>query len=116
MLAVTDGGRALRVLADPTRRAVFERLRGGPAAVGEIAAGLPVTRSAVSQHLRALNEAGLVQVRAEGTRRLYRVDPHGLGELRAWVDGFWDSVLGSFAQHVEAPDSAGAGADQEDDR
>src|SRR5450755_2835536 len=77
---------ALAALADPTRRAVFERLRDGPASVGVIAKGLPVSRPAVSQHLKALKEAGLVVDRAEGARRVYYIDPDGLGALRRWRD------------------------------
>src|SRR3954468_17605994 len=88
-------------LTDPTRRAVFERLRHGPRAVGEIARGLPVTRPAVSQHLKVLKEAGLVDDRSEGTRRIYQIDPKGLGAIRAWLDQFWDSALSAFAEEVE---------------
>ncbi len=88
-------------LGDGTRRAVFEKLRLGPRAVGEIARGLPVSRPAVSQHLRVLKSAGLVRERRRGRRRLYSVDPHGLAELRAYVDGFWHHVLGEFAQAAE---------------
>jgi DNA-binding transcriptional ArsR family regulator len=76
-------------LADPTRRQIFERLAVGPRAVGEIARGLPVSRPAVSQHLKVLKDAGLVKDRAEGTRRVYSIDPHGLGAIRAWLDQFW---------------------------
>jgi DNA-binding transcriptional ArsR family regulator len=91
----------LTALADPTRRAVFESLRNGPAAVGAIAAGLPVSRPAVSQHLKALKRAGLVADRAEGTRRVYYIDPDGLGELRRWIDEFWTDALEAFKQEVE---------------
>ena len=94
-------GKALMALADPTRRAVFERLRMGPASVGEVAAVLPVSRPAVSQHLKALKVAGLVVDHAEGTRRVYHIDPHGLGELRRWLDGFWEDALESFKREVE---------------
>lgn len=87
---------AITALADPTRRAVLEELRGGPRAVGEIAARLPVSRPAVSQHLRVLKEAGLVRDRPEGTRRLYSVNGDGLAELRAYVNGFWDEALASY--------------------
>src|SRR5580700_6889809 len=86
----------LTALADPTRRAVFESLRDGPAAVGAIAAGLPVSRPAVSQHLKALKKAGLVADRAEGARRVYYIDPDGLGELRRWIDQFWTDALEAF--------------------
>ena len=92
---------ALQALGDPTRRAVLEELRTGPRAVGEIAARLPVSRPAVSQHLRVLKEAGLVTERQKGTRRLYRVDPNGLAELREYLDGFWDEVLASFKAAAE---------------
>lgn len=91
----------LTALADPTRRAVFERLRGGPRSVGELAAGLPVTRPAVSQHLRVLREAGLVSERRSGTRRLYRIEPGGLAELRRYVERFWDDALAAFAAAAE---------------
>src|SRR5262252_5568958 len=99
-------GNALSALADPTRRRVFERLRSGPQPVGVIAAGLPVSRPAVSQHLKALKEAGLVQDRAEGTRRVYYIDPDGLGELRRWIDQFWDDALESFKREVEMLDTS----------
>ena len=95
----------LRVLADPTRRAVFESLRNGPAAVGAIAAGLPVSRPAVSQHLKALKQAGLVADRAEGARRVYYIDPDGLGELRRWIDQFWTDALEAFKHEVECSDT-----------
>lgn len=92
---------ALAALADPTRRAVFERLADGPKSVGQVAEGLPVSRPAVSQHLRVLKEAGLVTDRAVGTRRLYQLDPAGLGALRTWLDGFWDQTLAAFAAAAE---------------
>jgi DNA-binding transcriptional ArsR family regulator len=88
-------------LGDPTRRAVFEQLRRGPRAVGEIASELPVSRPAVSQHLRVLKDAGLVMDRREGTRRLYRLDPDGLGELRDYFDGFWTEALAGFKAAAE---------------
>src|ERR1700733_2323087 len=94
-------GNALSALADPTRRRVFERLREGPLPVGAIARGMPVSRPAVSQHLKALKEAGLVADRPEGTRRVYYIDPQGLGALRAWVDQFWDQALAEFKAEVE---------------
>ena len=93
--------KALAALADPTRRRVFERLRSGPKAVGAIARGMPVSRPAVSQHLKALKEAGLVADRPEGTRRVYFIDPHGLGSLRRWLDQFWDEALAAFQAQVE---------------
>ena len=94
-------GTALAALADPTRRRVFERLKSGPKAVGAIARGLPVSRPAVSQHLKVLKEAGLVADRPEGTRRVYYIDPEGLGALRRWLDQFWDEALAAFAAEVE---------------
>jgi len=88
-------------LGDPTRRAVFERLAPGPLPVGEIAAELPVSRPAVSQHLRVLEEAGLVTARRDGTRRLYSVDPRGLAEVRAYFDQFWNQALAAFKEAAE---------------
>jgi DNA-binding transcriptional ArsR family regulator len=105
----------LTALADPTRRAVFESLRNGPAAVGAIAAGLPVSRPAVSQHLKALKQAGLVADRAEGARRLYYIDPDGLGALRRWIDQFWTDALEAFKHEVERadlPEGTPGGRDQ----
>jgi DNA-binding transcriptional ArsR family regulator len=88
-------------LGDPTRRAIFERLANGPKAVGEIASELPVSRPAVSQHLKVLKQAGLVTDRAEGTRRLYQLNPHGIRDLRAYFDQFWDRALASFKEAAE---------------
>jgi DNA-binding transcriptional ArsR family regulator len=99
---VVTNGDVIAALADPTRREVFERLRGGPLAVGEIAAALPVSRPAVSQHLRVLKEAGLVTERKDGTRRLYRVDPTGVAALRDYFDGFWTDALAAFKAAAEA--------------
>jgi DNA-binding transcriptional ArsR family regulator len=96
-------GSALQCLSDPTRRQIFERLRAGPQSVGTIAQGMPVSRPAVSQHLRALKEAGLALDRSEGTRRVYYIDPDGLGELRRWIDEFWTDALTAFKLEVEAP-------------
>jgi DNA-binding transcriptional ArsR family regulator len=93
---------ALAALADPTRRAVFERLRAGPRPVKAIAHGMPVSRPAVSQHLKVLKEAGLVADRPEGNRRVYYIDPDGLGALRGWLDQFWDAALAAFQAEVEA--------------
>jgi DNA-binding transcriptional ArsR family regulator len=90
----------LDALGDPTRRQIFESLRGGPRSVGELANGLPVSRPAVSQHLRVLKEAGLVSDRKQGTRRLYRVDPGGLEGLRDYFDGFWGEALARFADEA----------------
>ena len=94
-------GEALAALADPTRRRVFERLRSGPTSVGALARGMPVSRPAVSQHLKALREAGLVDDRAEGTKRVYFIDPHGLASLRRYIDQFWDEALAAFQMEVE---------------
>ena len=88
-------------LGDRTRRAIFEQLRRGPRAVGEIAGELPVSRPAVSQHLRVLKEAGLVTERRNGTRRIYRVDPDGLSALRAYFDEFWNEALAAFKAAAE---------------
>jgi DNA-binding transcriptional ArsR family regulator len=88
-------------LADPTRREIFERLAGRPQAVVELAAQLPVSRPAVSQHLRVLKGAGLVTVRPAGNRRIYQVDPEGLAPLRADLERFWGQALANFKQIVE---------------
>jgi DNA-binding transcriptional ArsR family regulator len=98
---MANASHAFVALSDPTRRAVFEKLAGGPRPVGEIARGLPVSRPAVSQHLKLLKEAGLVTDRSEGTRRIYQIDPAGLGAMRAWLDQFWESALAAFAAEVE---------------
>ena len=95
-------GTALAALADPTRRRVFERLKSGPKPVGAIARGLPVSRPAVSQHLKTLKEAGLVADQPQGARRVYFIDPHGLGSLRRWLDQFWDEALAAFAAEIES--------------
>ena len=92
---------ALAALGDPTRQAILERLAGGPLAVGELAAGLPVSRPAVSQHLKVLKQAGLVRDRAAGTRRLYSVDPDGLAALRSYFDRFWTTALDAFKEAAE---------------
>jgi DNA-binding transcriptional ArsR family regulator len=88
-------------LGDPTRRAIFEQLSAGPRSVGEIAEQLPVTRPAVSQHLRVLKEAGLVTERRNGTRRIYRLDPDGLTQVRDYFDRFWDAALAEFKAAAE---------------
>lgn len=98
---------AMTALADPTRRAVFERLRHGPKPVVEIAKGLPVSRPAVSQHLRVLKEAGLVRERRAGTRHYYSVDGDGLAELRAYLEEFWQEALDAFKASAES-DQEGA--------
>src|SRR5262245_44832110 len=86
---------------DATRRAIFERLGARPMAVGELAGELPVSRPAVSQHLKVLKEVGLVTDQANGTRRVYRVDPRGVADLRAYLDQLWDTALAAFAEAVE---------------
>ncbi|MBT8240781.1 MAG: metalloregulator ArsR/SmtB family transcription factor [Acidimicrobiia bacterium] len=96
---------ALDVLHDPTRRRVLELLRSGERSVREITEGTTVTQPAVSQHLRVLREAGLVTVRPDGARRLYRVDSNGLSAVRAWVDSFWDDALAAFVAHAEGDKS-----------
>jgi DNA-binding transcriptional ArsR family regulator len=98
---VTNAAQVISALADPTRRAVLEKLRDGPRPVGEIARDLPVTRPAVSQHLKVLKEAGLVGDRSVGTRRIYYIDPKGLGAMRAWLDQFWEAALADFAAEVQ---------------
>ncbi|NPU69920.1 winged helix-turn-helix transcriptional regulator [Bradyrhizobium sp. 83012] len=92
---------ALAVLGDPTRRQVFERLRGGPCPVHAIAAGMTVSRPAVSQHLKVLKDAGLVEERSEGVRRIYSLRREGLAELRDWLDSFWDDALLAFKIEAE---------------
>ncbi len=95
-------GIVLQALADPTRRAIFERLRKGEAAVCDLAQGLPVSRPAVSQHLKVLKDAQLVSERREGVRRLYRLERRGLMALRRYVESFWEDVLEAFRAEVEA--------------
>jgi DNA-binding transcriptional ArsR family regulator len=99
---MTYAQNALTALADPTRRVIFERLAKRPQPVATLAKGLPVSRPAVSQHLKVLKDAGLVTDRAEGTRRVYQIDPKGLGALRAWLDRFWDVSLDAFKNAVES--------------
>jgi DNA-binding transcriptional ArsR family regulator len=101
ILVMIDAERALDALGDPTRRLVFKRLRNQPRSVREIAEGMAVSRPAVSQHLKVLKAAGLVVVRAEGTRRLYAVDTRGIEALRSWLDGFWDEALVAFKKAAE---------------
>ena len=93
--------RALDALGDRTRRRVFARLRNRTCSAGELAQGMRVTRSAVSQHLQVLRAAGLVVVRADGTRRLYQVDRRGVDAVRRWFDGFWDETLDAFKEAAE---------------
>src|SRR3954466_16431967 len=92
-------------LADPTRRSIFERLAERPSAVGELADALPVSRPAVSQHLKVLKDAGLVVDRADGTRRIYRLNPTGIEAMRAYFDTFWNQALTAFKLAVEKEDS-----------
>jgi DNA-binding transcriptional ArsR family regulator len=100
----TDHGVGWTALSDPTRRAIFERLADGPRAVGELARELPVSRPAVSQHLKVLKQAGLVIDRPAGTRRLYQVDPDGVTGLRTYLDQFWHRALAGFKASVEQKD------------
>jgi DNA-binding transcriptional ArsR family regulator len=97
----TYAGEALGVLADPTRRAIFERLADRPSAVVDLARELPVSRPAVSQHLRVLKDVRLVRDEPVGTRRIYRVDPEGLAALRAYFDRFWSGALVAYKSAVE---------------
>jgi DNA-binding transcriptional ArsR family regulator len=90
----------LEALGDRTRRQIVHRLRSGPLSVGELAAAMPVSRPAVSQHLSVLRRSGLVSYEELGTRNVYRLDPAGLSELRTWLDGFWDVALDRYAQRV----------------
>jgi len=109
----------LTALGDPTRRAIFEMLAEGPTPVGVLAARLPVSRPAVSQHLRVLKSTGLVVDRAAGTRRLYQLDPDGVAMLRDYLDRFWDRAMADFKAFVEGPATPEAPAgprDQEDAR
>lgn len=92
---------ALVALSDPVRRRILEELRAGPLAVGRLAARLPVSRPAVSRHLRVLESAALVRFEERGTRRVYEVDPHGVETLRAWLETWWDEPLRRYAAHVE---------------
>lgn len=94
---MSTNGLVLDALGDWTRRQIFEALKQGPRSVGELASGLPVSRPAVSQHLRVLKDAGLVSDRKEGTRRVYRVAPDGLAQIREYFDSFWDEALDRFA-------------------
>ena len=94
----------MTALGDPTRREIFERIAERPRAVGELADGLPVSRPAVSQHLKVLKAAGLVIDRPAGNRRIYEIDPAGIGDLRAYLDRFWNTALTRFKDVVERPD------------
>jgi DNA-binding transcriptional ArsR family regulator len=98
---MTDRAGGLTALGDPTRRAIFERLADRPRAVGELAREFPVSRPAVSQHLKVLKDAGLVIDRPAGNRRIYQLDPDGIGALRAYLDQFWNRALAAFQAAVE---------------
>ena len=100
---MTNSDGVFMALSDPTRRRVFERLQSGGLSVGEIARGLPVSRPAVSQHLRVLKAVGLVSDQAAGTRRVYRIDPKGLEAIRAWLDRFWDLAMQPHAEEGARP-------------
>ena len=98
---------SLAALGDPTRRAIFERVAARPSAVGDLARGLPVSRPAVSQHLKVLKDAGLVTDMKEGTRRLYQLDPEGVARLRAHFDQMWTKAMSAFKGAVETPPKTG---------
>ena len=104
LTAPARGGQALEALGDATRRAIFERLVARPSSVRELADLMPVSRPAVSQHLKVLKQSGLVVDRPEGTRRIYRVDPAGVAAMRDYLDQMWDAALAAFARAVEADD------------
>jgi DNA-binding transcriptional ArsR family regulator len=97
----------MTALGDPTRQAILDRLSDGPRAVGELAGELPISRPAVSQHLKVLKDVGLVNDRREGTRRLYQVDPAGLAVLRTYLDQFWERSLAAFREATEEEESSG---------
>jgi DNA-binding transcriptional ArsR family regulator len=101
---VANYGAAFAALAEPMRARIVERLAEQPMSVGELARHLPVTRPAVSQHLKILKDAKLVRDRAEGTRRVYSIDPAGLGQIREWLDRHWDRALAAYAEEVERED------------
>jgi DNA-binding transcriptional ArsR family regulator len=98
---------ALAALADPTRREIFQRLGTRPQSVGALAAGLPVSRPAVSQHLKILKQAGLVADKPVGTARIYHIDPRGVAAIRGWLDRFWEQALAGFAAEIERLSQAG---------
>ena len=102
----TYGDVALAALGDPTRRAIVERLASGPLSVGRLAENLPVSRPAVSQHLKVLLEAGVVGQRASGTRRIYYLDPSGIDAMRSYLDSFWRLALQNFAEHIDAQEQS----------
>ncbi len=98
-------GIKLEALAPPTRRAIFERLAAGPSSVGALAAMMPVSRPAVSQHLKALKDAGLVSETRDGTARIYRIEPQAVAELRDYFDRFWDVALDAYKRSLEGGDA-----------
>ena len=100
----------LEALADPTRREIVERLRRAPSAVSVLAEGLPVTRPAISQHLKVLRDVGLVDFDKQGTRNVYRLRPDGLGPLREWLEEFWQDALDAFARHANPTKPGGTDA------
>jgi len=104
---LTYGADGLAALGDPTRRAIFEHLADRPYAVGELARELPVSRPAVSQHLKVLKAAGLVVDRSAGTRRIYQLDPDGVDALRAYLDQFWNRALAAYKTAVERQEEDG---------
>jgi DNA-binding transcriptional ArsR family regulator len=103
---MTNASALLDVLVEPTRRAIVERLADGPATATDLARELPITRSAVSQHLQQLKAVGLVADRADGTRRIYHVDPDALALLRSYFDAFWQRSLAAFADAAQTEDSS----------
>ncbi len=104
MAYTADALESLGALGDPTRRAIFERLAAHPSAVGDLACGLPVSRPAVSQHLKVLKEAGLVREISQGTRRIYSLDPRGIAAMRRWLDSHWAAALDAFKQFADQQD------------
>lgn len=106
----------LDALGDPTRRAILDALRHGPQSVGALAGELPVSRPAISQHLKVLGAAGLVDHESRGTRNLYRVEPAGLDPLRSWLDEFWGDVLEAFAAHIDRTVTEAGGRRDSDER
>ena len=110
MANISSAATLLNALGEPTRRALFERLAEGPASVGDLASALPVSRSAVSQHLRVLKEAQLVSDSADGTRRIYRIDPRGVGAMREWLDAHWQGAMEAFKAFADAEIEKGENA------
>ena len=111
---MANASAALAALGDPTRREIFERLAAHPASVGALAAGLPVSRPAVSQHLRVLKEAGLVTETPQGARRIYRIDPAGIGAMRDWLDQTWSGALAAFQAYADETANQEQDQEQED--